>query len=225
MYYVRRRSWAAATVGVAVIGTFVTVALASHTPFNFTTTPLVTGNLANDVKLNSDRIKFQTKDPTDVRVPRIDIAPGGYSGWHHHPGIVIVSVLSGQVTFTNSDCSSTTYGPGLPAGAPRSSRAAMIRARPRASVGQRSMRRLLRRTPFRPSSELRTLSSLLARNGTSCGLTGIRVSRRARCKTCPGAGYEPGTGAALRFSTSPRLLTDDRPGRRPPSPIPRQRQA
>ncbi len=112
-----RRKWTAAAVGVAVIGTFVTVALASHTPFNSTTTPLATGNLVNKVKLNSDRVKFQTKGPTDVRVARIDYAPGGYSGWHHHPGILIATVASGAVTFTLSDCSSTTYGPGLPAGA------------------------------------------------------------------------------------------------------------
>ena len=112
-----KKKWIAATVGVAVIGTFVTVALGSHTPFNFTTTPLATGNLTHKVKLNSDRVKFQTKDPTDVRVARIDVAPGGISGWHHHPGIVIVTVLSGAVTFTHSDCSSKTYGPGLPNGA------------------------------------------------------------------------------------------------------------
>jgi hypothetical protein len=112
-----KKKWAAAIVGVVVIGTVVTVALASHTPFNFTTTPIVTGNLVNDVKWNSDRVKFQTKDPTDVRVARVDIAPGGYSGWHHHPGIVIVTVLSGAVTFTHSDCTSKTYGPGLPDGA------------------------------------------------------------------------------------------------------------
>jgi hypothetical protein len=103
--------------GVGVLATFVTVALASHTPFKFTTTPFATGNLVNDVKWNSDRVKFQTKDPTDVRVARVDIAPGGRSGWHHHPGIVIVTVLSGAVTFTHSDCSSKTYGPGLPDGA------------------------------------------------------------------------------------------------------------
>ena len=113
----KKKKWIAATVGVAVIGTFVTVALASHTPFNFTVTPLVTGNLANKVKVKSDGVKFHTKEPTDVRVARVDIAPGGYSGWHHHPGIVIVTVLSGAVTFTNSDCSSKTYGPGLPNGA------------------------------------------------------------------------------------------------------------
>ena len=78
---------------------------------------LVTANLPNDVKINNDRIKFQTKDPTDVRVQKIVFAAGGYSGWHHHPGVVIATVASGTVTFTESDCSSTTYGPGLPAGA------------------------------------------------------------------------------------------------------------
>jgi hypothetical protein len=98
-----------------VIGTFAAVALGSP-PFNFAATTLVTANLADEVQQNSDRVKFQTKDATDVRVQRIDIAPGGYSGWHHHPGIVIVAVASGAVTFTHSDCSSTTYGPGLPAG-------------------------------------------------------------------------------------------------------------
>jgi hypothetical protein len=111
-----RRKWSAAFLGVAVIATFVTVALASHTPFNFTTTPLGTGTLTHKVKQNSDRVKFQTKGPTDVRVARVDIAPGGYSGWHHHPGIVIVTGASGAVTFPHSDCTSKTYGPGLPAG-------------------------------------------------------------------------------------------------------------
>ena len=112
-----RKKWSAVLAGVGVIATFATVALASHDPFNFTTTPLGTGDLFNDVKVNSDRVKFQTKDPTDVRVARIDIAAGGRSGWHHHPGIVIVTVASGSVTFMHSDCSSKTYGPGLPDGA------------------------------------------------------------------------------------------------------------
>ena len=116
MRLLRSKKWIAAIVGVAVIGT-VSVALASHTPFNFTTTPLVTGNLPHKVKVKGDGVKFQTKVPTDFRVTRIDIAPGGYSGWHHHPGLVIVTVLSGEVTFTNSDCSSKTYGPNDPNGA------------------------------------------------------------------------------------------------------------
>jgi hypothetical protein len=110
-----RKTLSAAIVGAAAFGAFAGVALGSA-GVGFVPTNLATGNLNNDVKWNSDRVKFQTKDPTDVRVQRIVIAPGGVSGWHHHPGIVIATVASGQVTFTKSDCSSTTYGPGLPAG-------------------------------------------------------------------------------------------------------------
>ena len=115
-----KKKWAAATVGVAVIGTLATVALGSHTPFSFGiagTETLVTANFDNPVQLNSDRVKFQTKGPTVVRVQKVVIGPGGYSGWHHHPGIVIVAVASGAVTVWHSDCSSKTYGPGGPNGA------------------------------------------------------------------------------------------------------------
>jgi quercetin dioxygenase-like cupin family protein len=113
----KKRKWAAAAVGVVVMGTLATVALASHTPFGFVgEPPLVTGNFDETVHQNSDRVKFQTKGPTDVRVQKNVFSPGGRSGWHHHPGIVIVAVQSGAVTLTHSDCSSKTYGPGLPNG-------------------------------------------------------------------------------------------------------------
>jgi hypothetical protein len=98
-----------------VVGTFAAVALGS-VGVGFTPTNLVTANIPGDVRAHGDGIKLRTDGPTDVRVQRIDIAAGGVSGWHHHPGIVIVSVASGDVTFTNADCSATTYGPGLPAG-------------------------------------------------------------------------------------------------------------
>jgi quercetin dioxygenase-like cupin family protein len=106
-----RKKWGAATAGVAVVGTFAAVALGSPS-FNFTSTPLVTANLDNKVQLNSDRIKLQTKDPTVVRVATVVFGPGGSSGWHHHPGFVIVSVKSGSVTVWHSDCSQETYGAG-----------------------------------------------------------------------------------------------------------------
>ena len=106
-----KKRWAASTVGVAVIGVFATVALGNGPNSGFVgQTPLVTAKLDNSVQMNSDRVKFQTKDPTYVRVQEFNIASGGLSGWHHHPGIVIAAVQSGAVTFTNSDCSSETYG-------------------------------------------------------------------------------------------------------------------
>ena len=111
----RAKKWSVAVVGVAVVGTFAAVALGS-VGVGFTPTNLVTASIPGKIRVNSDGIKFRTKGPIDVRVQMIVLAPGGVSGWHHHPGMVLVSVASGDVTFTNSDCSSTTYGPNQPAG-------------------------------------------------------------------------------------------------------------
>ena len=109
--YGLRKKWVAAFVGVAVIATFAAVAFGSGS-FLFTSTPLVTANLDNTVHLNSDRVKFQTKDATVVRVSTVVFGAGGSSGWHHHPGFLIVFVKSGSVTVWKSDCSQTTYGAG-----------------------------------------------------------------------------------------------------------------
>ena len=113
----RSGTWIAAIVGIAVMGTLGGVAIASHQGSGTTSTTLVTANFEKTVHMNSDRVKFQTKEPTDVRVQRIDFAAGGFSGWHHHPGMIIVAVQSGAVTLTDSECNSVTYGPGLPDGA------------------------------------------------------------------------------------------------------------
>jgi len=106
----------AATVGAVGVGALAPVALASP-PSGFTPTVLVKADFDETVRVNSDRIKFQTKDPTDVMVQQIVLAQGGSSGWHHHPGIVIIAVKSGSITVWDSDCNKTTYGPGLPNGA------------------------------------------------------------------------------------------------------------
>ena len=106
-----RKKLSVAIVAVAAAGAFAAVAFGT-TPIKFGGPPLVTATLNDSVQLNSDRVKFQTKDPTFVRVAKITIDADGNSGWHHHPGIVIVAVLSGTVKFTNSDCSSTTHAAG-----------------------------------------------------------------------------------------------------------------
>jgi hypothetical protein len=36
--------------------------------------------------------------PTDVVVQHITVAPGGFTGWHTHPGPAIVVIQSGQIT-------------------------------------------------------------------------------------------------------------------------------
>jgi len=100
-------SIAAATMG--------TSALASPGS-GITSTVLATGDLNEAVNYNHDRIKFQTKDPVDVRVQKLVFGPGARTGWHHHPGIVIVTVASGLITTVDHNCQTKTYGPGSPNG-------------------------------------------------------------------------------------------------------------
>jgi hypothetical protein len=62
----------------------------------FTAPVLVTANLDHKVKINSDGVKVQTNERTDVRVQRFIFEAGGYTGWHHHPGVVIIAVETGS---------------------------------------------------------------------------------------------------------------------------------
>jgi quercetin dioxygenase-like cupin family protein len=51
----------------------------------------------------------------DVVIARNTYAPDGFSGWHSHPGKVVIGVKSGQITLkraTDSSCSVKTYQAG-----------------------------------------------------------------------------------------------------------------
>ncbi len=89
-----------ATIALANPGTLITTTILGHR-----------ATLADSVDVNQDRIKFQTKDPTDVLVQTIPFQPHGSTGWHFHPGVVIVVVESGQVTTHDANCQTRTYGP------------------------------------------------------------------------------------------------------------------
>lgn len=42
---------------------------------------------------------MNAKDPFDLAVQSLIFQPGGHSGWHSHPGPVLLQVTSGTVTF------------------------------------------------------------------------------------------------------------------------------
>ena len=73
--------------------------------------PQVRGTLSGEVHYNADRLKFQTKGDTDIVAQTFTFAPGGYSGWHTHPGFVLVVVASGTVT-SQVGCSINSYSAG-----------------------------------------------------------------------------------------------------------------
>ena len=44
-------------------------------------------------------VEIKAKDNTDIAVSNVVVAPGGSSGWHSHPGPVLVIVKTGAITF------------------------------------------------------------------------------------------------------------------------------
>ena len=94
----------------AVGGGFAAYALASPPSGQHPTTPAI-GTLAAPQQVNTDRLKFQTKDAADVATFSVTYDAQGFSGWHTHPGIVFVVVQSGSVV-REVGCASHTYTAG-----------------------------------------------------------------------------------------------------------------
>ena len=40
------------------------------------------------------------------------VGPGGYTGWHSHPGVLLITVKEGSVDFYDKDCAKRTYTAG-----------------------------------------------------------------------------------------------------------------
>lgn len=106
-----RKRVAMALAGV-VAATIAGVALATPGSGITSTTLVDRAAMADSVQINNDRIKFQTKDPVDVRVQTLRMAPGATTGWHSHPGLVIVATAQGTWTHYEADCSSRTFSAG-----------------------------------------------------------------------------------------------------------------
>jgi len=58
-------------------------------------------------------INVNAQGRTTVGVDSITVAAGGQSGWHTHAGLVLISVTSGSLLWTDGDtCQTTTYTAG-----------------------------------------------------------------------------------------------------------------
>ena len=101
-----------AAIGAAVAAVALAVPALASPGSGVTPTTYVTSNLTDIVDFNHNRIKFQTKDATTVRVQKLEFAPGGYTGFHHHPGVVIVSVQSGSLTLVDGSCATEEHAAG-----------------------------------------------------------------------------------------------------------------
>lgn len=84
----------------------------------FVGTPVGRGNLGTfhiQSKADGYDVQLKSHDNTDIAVTNIAVVPGGHSGWHYHPGPVIVVVKTGAITFYHGDdptCSGTRHPAG-----------------------------------------------------------------------------------------------------------------
>jgi quercetin dioxygenase-like cupin family protein len=94
------------------IGTFAIFGggVAQATPASdFSGQVVAKGMLPGPREAVTDAVKFQTTGPTDAVTQRVEVLPGGNSGWHAHPGLVLVTVVSGAITFHDASCDSRIH--------------------------------------------------------------------------------------------------------------------
>jgi quercetin dioxygenase-like cupin family protein len=108
---VMRRAILLVAVGVTVLALVVGAALATP-PKDASVTPLTRATLGN-FEANSDGIEVESeRHSADIAIAKVVLKPGGSTGWHHHPGVTLVSVASGTVTEYDNKCEKSVHKAG-----------------------------------------------------------------------------------------------------------------
>ena len=95
-----------------------TIAVAWATPasgilFNIIlSTGVASDDLDEKVHIDDWKVSLDTKGESDFYMQDIAIAPGGYSGWHSHPGIFVGTVITGSIDYYNENCNVKTITAG-----------------------------------------------------------------------------------------------------------------
>jgi cupin domain len=104
-------------VAIMIVGAF---SANATTPSNISFVPVGRATLpAFDVKRKDKlidwEIRLEARQPIDVATQIVTFQPGGYSGWHTHPGPVFFTVRTGTLTVYEGD-DPTCTGLAFPAG-------------------------------------------------------------------------------------------------------------
>lgn len=93
-----------AVAATLAAGAIVAAALATPAIGVITATLFARGTLTTQVNANADGIVLRTEHKTDHAVQELVFSGGSSSGWHRHPGVVLVTIKSGTVVHYNSAC-------------------------------------------------------------------------------------------------------------------------
>ncbi len=109
--------WIPALAATAVLA-FAGGALANHVaqvdPATVPTGFLAAHNTIRDVPLSA-LARAVTPDGTDAFIQHVRLGPNVATGWHTHPGLAIVTVVKGSVTYEDAGanrCKDATYAAG-----------------------------------------------------------------------------------------------------------------
>lgn len=70
------------------------------------------GIVTDRVHFNTGEVKVQIKAPVAIVTQTITFAAPSTTGWHAHPGVVLVTVTAGSLTRYDGNCSPTVYPAG-----------------------------------------------------------------------------------------------------------------
>ena len=96
----------------AVIALLAGAAALATPPKDAVVTPLARASLGQLEAQHGDVELKRANGEADVAVAKVTLKPGGSTGWHHHPGVTLVSVASGTVTEYHEDCGKTVLKAG-----------------------------------------------------------------------------------------------------------------
>ena len=107
-----RRAILLVAVGVTVLALVVGVALATP-PNKGATTTLLTRATLGKFEAKGDGIQVESeRHSADIAIAKVVLEPGGSTGWHHHPGVTLVSIASGTVAEYDKKCEKSVHKAG-----------------------------------------------------------------------------------------------------------------
>lgn len=109
----------------AAVGGIAGIAIATPQVGIVLNLPVVVGAINKDVRdhvhveLSSGareddwNVEFSTEGPSNFTFADLNIvANGGHTGWHTHPGVLLISVASGSIEWYDAKCRRTVYNTG-----------------------------------------------------------------------------------------------------------------
>jgi quercetin dioxygenase-like cupin family protein len=109
-------------VVVGVVAMAIAVGLAYATPIVNLASPLFSvgqhnGNIhthgvGNTLTGERFKVELITEGPSTISVQDAAYSPGGVNGWHSHPGMVAVTLISGSIQWFDENCAETDYNAG-----------------------------------------------------------------------------------------------------------------